>query len=82
MVLTWRAGGAGGGRGDRRGRGRQLVGRARSRPAVLVAVIVADLVALPVAGQGPVRRAGDTSVRLGEQAQTQLMLTNHSRRAT
>ncbi len=44
--------------------------------AVLVLVIIADIVLGPAPRKVQVRRSGDTSVRLGEPAQTQLILTN------
>ena len=46
----------------------------------LVAVIVADIALGASPAQVRVRRDGDISVRLGEEAQTQLMLTNLGRR--
>jgi uncharacterized protein (DUF58 family) len=48
---------------------------------VLVAVIVIDLVLCPSPAKVSVRRSGDTSIRLGDQAQVSVLLTNHNRRA-
>ena len=44
--------------------------------ALLVAVIAADIALGASPAKVRARRGGDTSVRLGEEAQTQLILTN------
>lgn len=47
---------------------------------VVVAVIAADIFAGPTPRKIEVRRGGDTSIRLGEDAQTSLVLTNTGKR--
>lgn len=48
---------------------------------LLVLVITVDLVLCPSPAKITVRRSGDTSIRLGEEATVSVLLTNHNRRA-